>query len=167
MGDTSLGEPYARYAAVARLMMHTFFMNCLDASFSTNLRDMTNTSWEGSAAGGGGCKNAPGSCIFACVNMVVLVRSILTFHHNNSCIFGAHFVGWLSNGVFLFLCQVLPGIDIVTSRWHFPLSFSDISSLRRPEYNAATWQLCVECGMWSESSCCKPILGVVKELFFF
>ncbi|XP_030263278.1 thymus-specific serine protease [Sparus aurata] len=53
MGDTSLGEPYARYAAVARLMMHTFFMNCLDASFSTNLRDMTNTSWEGSAAGGG------------------------------------------------------------------------------------------------------------------
>lgn len=84
MSDTSLGEPYARYAAVARLMMHTFFMNCLDASFSTNLRDMTNTSWEGSAAGGGGYKNVLGSCIFACVNMVVLVGSILTFHHNNS-----------------------------------------------------------------------------------
>ncbi|XP_073349372.1 thymus-specific serine protease [Pagrus major] len=53
MGDTSLGEPYARYAAVARLMMDTFFRKCLDVSFSTNLRDMTNTSWEGSAAGGG------------------------------------------------------------------------------------------------------------------
>ncbi|KAG7237200.1 hypothetical protein INR49_032698 [Caranx melampygus] len=53
MGDTSLGEPYARYAAVARLMMDTFSMKCLDASYSTYLRDMTNSSWEGPAAGGG------------------------------------------------------------------------------------------------------------------
>ncbi|XP_071328023.1 thymus-specific serine protease isoform X1 [Trachinotus anak] len=52
MGDTSLGEPYARYAAVARLMMDTFLIKCLDASYSTYLRDMTNTSWEGPAAGG-------------------------------------------------------------------------------------------------------------------
>uniref|UniRef100_A0A3Q3M7Q5 Serine protease 59, putative n=2 Tax=Mastacembelus armatus TaxID=205130 RepID=A0A3Q3M7Q5_9TELE len=52
MGDASLGEPYARYAAVAHLMMDTFSMKCLDASFSTYLRDMTNTSWEGPAAGG-------------------------------------------------------------------------------------------------------------------
>ncbi|XP_075892988.1 thymus-specific serine protease [Nelusetta ayraudi] len=53
MADASLGEPYARYAAVARLMMTTFSTKCLDASFSTYLKDMTNTSWEGPAAGGG------------------------------------------------------------------------------------------------------------------
>ncbi|KAK2846863.1 hypothetical protein Q5P01_009862 [Channa striata] len=53
MSDTSLGEPYDRYAAVARLMMETYSMKCLDASFKTYLRDMTNTSWEGPAAGGG------------------------------------------------------------------------------------------------------------------
>ncbi|XP_053278599.1 thymus-specific serine protease [Pleuronectes platessa] len=53
MADSSLGDPYARYAAVARLMMDTFSMKCLDASYTTNLRDMTNTSWEGPAAGGG------------------------------------------------------------------------------------------------------------------
>lgn len=54
MADTSLGEPYARYAAVARLMMDTFSMKCLDANYSTYFRDMTNSSWEGPAAGGGG-----------------------------------------------------------------------------------------------------------------
>nr|XP_019950417.1 PREDICTED: thymus-specific serine protease [Paralichthys olivaceus] len=53
MADSSLGDPYARYAAVARLMMDTFSMKCLDASYTTNLRDMTNTSWDGPAAGGG------------------------------------------------------------------------------------------------------------------
>lgn len=53
MGDTSLGDPYDRYAAVARLMMETFLMKCLDASFSNYLRYMTNTSWDGPAAGGG------------------------------------------------------------------------------------------------------------------
>lgn len=57
MGDTSLGDPYARYAAVARLMMDTFFMKCLDANYSTYLRDMTNASWYGLAAGGGGYKH--------------------------------------------------------------------------------------------------------------
>ncbi len=54
MGDASLGDPYARYAAVARLMMDTFFMKCLDASFNNYVRDMTNASWDGMAAGGGG-----------------------------------------------------------------------------------------------------------------
>ncbi|XP_067364195.1 thymus-specific serine protease isoform X2 [Channa argus] len=53
MSDTSLGDPYDRYAAVARLMMETFSMKCLDASFKAYLRDMTNTSWDGPAAGGG------------------------------------------------------------------------------------------------------------------
>lgn len=53
MADTSLGDPYYRYAAVAKLMMDTFFIKCLDASFSTYFRDMTNTSWDGPAAGGG------------------------------------------------------------------------------------------------------------------
>ncbi|XP_062329699.1 thymus-specific serine protease [Osmerus eperlanus] len=53
MADASLGEPYARYAAVARLLMDTFSMKCLDASYANNLRDMSNTSWSGPAAGGG------------------------------------------------------------------------------------------------------------------
>uniref|UniRef100_A0A668A8S4 Serine protease 59, putative n=1 Tax=Myripristis murdjan TaxID=586833 RepID=A0A668A8S4_9TELE len=53
MSDASLGEPYARYARVARLMMDTFSMKCLDASYTNYLRDMTNTSWDGPAAGGG------------------------------------------------------------------------------------------------------------------
>lgn len=53
MTDTTLGDPYARYAAVARLMMNTFSMKCMDASFDTYLSDMTNTSWDGPAAGGG------------------------------------------------------------------------------------------------------------------
>lgn len=53
MADDSLGEPYARYAAVARLMQDVFSTKCLDASFSTYLRDMTNSSWEGPLAGGG------------------------------------------------------------------------------------------------------------------
>lgn len=55
MADASLGGPYARYAAVARLMMDTFSTKCLDASYSTYLKDMTNISWEGPAAGGGVC----------------------------------------------------------------------------------------------------------------
>lgn len=53
MADASLGDPYARYAAVARLMMETFSMKCLDVNFNNYFRDMTNTSWDGPAAGGG------------------------------------------------------------------------------------------------------------------
>lgn len=68
MGDASLGEPYARYAAVAHLMMDTFSIKCLDVSFSTYLKEMTNTSWDGPAAGGGGCAHVLGSGgFFACV----------------------------------------------------------------------------------------------------
>lgn len=74
MGDISLGEPYARYAAVARLMLETFSIRCLDASFSNNLRVMTNTSWDGPAAGGGGYEHVVlGNGIFACVNTVILI----------------------------------------------------------------------------------------------
>ncbi|XP_056140106.1 thymus-specific serine protease [Lampris incognitus] len=53
MADASLGDPYVRYAAVACLMMNTFSMKCLDVSYSNYMRDMTNTSWDGPAAGGG------------------------------------------------------------------------------------------------------------------
>ncbi|KAM6970123.1 thymus-specific serine protease [Aplochiton taeniatus] len=53
MSDVSLGTPYARYAAVARLLMDTFSLKCLDTSYTGNLHDMTNTSWDGPAAGGG------------------------------------------------------------------------------------------------------------------
>lgn len=90
MGDTSLGEPYARYAAVARLMMDTFSMKCLDVSFSTYLKEMTNTSWNGPAAGGGGCAHVVGSGDFfcVCVTVVILVSSILKCPSNN-CYFYA------------------------------------------------------------------------------
>ncbi|KAM9734008.1 thymus-specific serine protease [Menidia menidia] len=53
MADASLGDPYARYAAVARLMADALSMKCLDASFGNYVRDMSNTSWDGPAAGGG------------------------------------------------------------------------------------------------------------------
>lgn len=70
MGDASLGEPYARYAAVARLLMDTFSIKCLDASFSNYLRDMTNTSWDGPAAGGGRYRNVLGKwCFCVCVSV--------------------------------------------------------------------------------------------------
>ena len=54
MADPSLGDPYSRYATVARLMMDTFSVKCLDAAYSSYQRDMSNTSWNGPAAGGGG-----------------------------------------------------------------------------------------------------------------
>ncbi|CAL8372052.1 unnamed protein product [Gadus morhua 'NCC'] len=53
MADPSLGDPYSRYASVARLMMDTFSIKCLDATYSSYQRDMRNTSWDGPAAGGG------------------------------------------------------------------------------------------------------------------
>lgn len=53
MADASLGDPYARYVAVSRFMMDTFSVKCLDTSFNNYLQDMTNTSWDGPAAGGG------------------------------------------------------------------------------------------------------------------
>lgn len=68
MSDVSLGDPYARYAAVARLMMDTFSLKCLDANFNNYVREMTNTSWDGPAAGGGGCA---GKWYFVCVNSFV------------------------------------------------------------------------------------------------
>lgn len=61
MRDSSLGDPYARYAAVARFMLETVSMKCLDSSFDAYVRDMTNTSWDGPAAGGGGC------CLLLCL----------------------------------------------------------------------------------------------------
>ncbi|CAL8295962.1 unnamed protein product [Merluccius merluccius] len=53
MANASLGDPYSRYAAVARLMMDTFSMKCFDGTYANYQRDMTNTSWDGPAAGGG------------------------------------------------------------------------------------------------------------------
>ncbi|KAJ3590474.1 hypothetical protein NHX12_008425 [Muraenolepis orangiensis] len=53
MADRSLGDPYSRYAAVARLMMDTFSMKCFDVSYDNYQRAMTNTSWDGPASGGG------------------------------------------------------------------------------------------------------------------
>ncbi|KAI4898011.1 hypothetical protein NFI96_017490 [Prochilodus magdalenae] len=55
MMDSSLGEPYNRYAAVAQLLRDTFTQSCTDAQYSSYLRDMRNTSWSGAAASGGAC----------------------------------------------------------------------------------------------------------------
>lgn len=81
MADTSLGDPYYRYAAVAHLMMDTFSIKCLDANFSTYLRDMTNTSWEGPAAGGG--EHVVESDLSLGVIKVILVGSVFKCHFNN------------------------------------------------------------------------------------
>ncbi|XP_064418430.1 thymus-specific serine protease [Latimeria chalumnae] len=53
MADASFGTPYDRYAAVARLMLQTFDAKCLDTSYKTYLKEMSNASWAGPAAGGG------------------------------------------------------------------------------------------------------------------
>ncbi|KAL4647161.1 putative serine protease K12H4.7 [Arapaima gigas] len=53
MADTSLGDPYNRYAAVARLMLKTFSQKCLDVNYTTYMMEMTNTSWSSPASGGG------------------------------------------------------------------------------------------------------------------
>ncbi|XP_031429917.1 thymus-specific serine protease [Clupea harengus] len=53
MADASLGGVYERYAAVARLMLHTFSLRCLDARYASYLQDMANTSWSGAGAAGG------------------------------------------------------------------------------------------------------------------
>ncbi|XP_028925206.1 thymus-specific serine protease [Ornithorhynchus anatinus] len=53
MSDISLGTPYDRYATVVRLLLNTFEMTCLDASYSNYVQEMTNFSWDGPAATGG------------------------------------------------------------------------------------------------------------------
>uniref|UniRef100_A0A3B1JQL6 Serine protease 59, putative n=1 Tax=Astyanax mexicanus TaxID=7994 RepID=A0A3B1JQL6_ASTMX len=53
MLDSLLGEPYDRYAAVARLLQKTFLQSCTDAQYSQYVREMSNTSWTGPAASGG------------------------------------------------------------------------------------------------------------------
>ncbi|XP_030632674.1 thymus-specific serine protease [Chanos chanos] len=53
MLDSSVGDPYERYAAVARLMLQTFSQPCLDAQYTHYLQDMRNISWDGPASGGG------------------------------------------------------------------------------------------------------------------
>lgn len=64
MRDGMMAEAYARYAAVARFMLDTLSIKCLDASFDAYVRDMTNTSWDGPAAGGGRCCLSRGLGVF-------------------------------------------------------------------------------------------------------
>ncbi|XP_058846354.1 thymus-specific serine protease isoform X2 [Acipenser ruthenus] len=53
MSDMSLGTPYDRYASVVHLMLNTFAQKCLDVSYDTYRREMSNSSWDGPASGGG------------------------------------------------------------------------------------------------------------------
>ncbi len=62
MLDSSLGEPYDRYAAVARLMQNTFSQSCINTQYKSYIQDMSNTSWSGPGAGGGVCV-----CVCVCV----------------------------------------------------------------------------------------------------
>ncbi|XP_043926183.1 putative serine protease K12H4.7 [Protopterus annectens] len=48
----SKNSPYSGYIAVSNLMLATFGLKCLDASYKKFLEDMTNVSWDGPAAGG-------------------------------------------------------------------------------------------------------------------
>ncbi|XP_072546772.1 thymus-specific serine protease isoform X2 [Salminus brasiliensis] len=47
MLDSTLGEPYDRYAAVARLLQNTFSQSCTDSQYSHYVQYMSNTSWIG------------------------------------------------------------------------------------------------------------------------
>ncbi|TRY99904.1 hypothetical protein DNTS_004337 [Danionella cerebrum] len=53
MLDSSLGEPYDRYAAVTRLMQNTFNQPCTNAEYRSYILDIRNSSWSGPEAGGG------------------------------------------------------------------------------------------------------------------
>ncbi len=66
MLDSSLGEPYDRYAAVARLMQSTFSQPCINTQYKSYIQDMSNTSWSGPEAGGGVCVCVC-SCMLICV----------------------------------------------------------------------------------------------------
>ncbi|KAI7790067.1 thymus-specific serine protease isoform X1 [Triplophysa rosa] len=53
MLDSSLGDPYERYAALDRLMQKTFSESCTDVQYKNYIQDMSNTSWSGPGAEGG------------------------------------------------------------------------------------------------------------------
>ncbi len=71
MLDSSLGEPYDRYAAVARLMQSTFSQPLHKHPVQELHQDMSNTSWSGPEAGGGVCVCVC-SCMLICVCCVCL-----------------------------------------------------------------------------------------------
>lgn len=79
MIDSSLGEPYARYAAVARFMLDTLSIKCLDSSFDVYVRDMTNTSWDGPAAGGGRCCLSLCFCTWCFFSHFSALTQVVTF----------------------------------------------------------------------------------------
>ncbi|XP_038049891.1 thymus-specific serine protease-like [Patiria miniata] len=53
MGNTSIGVPLARYAAVNTLLLQTYGEKCLDVSYDDMITEMRQTSWESSASEGG------------------------------------------------------------------------------------------------------------------
>nr|XP_033815340.1 putative serine protease K12H4.7 isoform X1 [Geotrypetes seraphini] len=53
MTDSTFGTPYNRYAAVVHLMLEALEMKCMDTSYKKYVQEMTNTTWQGTAADGG------------------------------------------------------------------------------------------------------------------
>jgi hypothetical protein len=53
MDSQSIGDPLRRYAAVNDLILETYSQKCLDASYSSFINQMQQTSWNESAAVGG------------------------------------------------------------------------------------------------------------------
>lgn len=96
MGDASLGDPYTRYVAVARLMMDTYSVKCLDVSFSNYVRDMTNTSWDGPAAGGGGCICSV-SCRFVAFHKYSYLLNLSTLFHIKTTNFDVFYLNFMLN----------------------------------------------------------------------
>lgn len=74
MLDSSLGEPYNRYAAVARLMQKTFSQPCINAQYKSYIQDMSNTSWSGPEAGGGASVS-----LFMCSMTVLVSHTVFIF----------------------------------------------------------------------------------------
>lgn len=168
MGDTSLGEPYARYAAVARLMMDTFSMKCLDANYSTYFRDMTNSSWEGPAAGGGGSDQIMSFCV-CCVHSLFKTSAENGYFLHSICFQVACFFFFCSHeqrradvdNVMSVLWKVFhcdgPITGAISCGGCKNTNFSTICSCTRPEYNnTATGQaVCSVTRMWFLSPCSK------------
>lgn len=172
MGDASLGEPYARYAAVARLLMDTFSIKCLDASFSNYLRDMTNTSWDGPAAGGGRYRNVLGKwrfCVYVCQSTLCFlfynVTSITVIFIPGG--FLVSFVGRLSED----RCSFLRGITVVTHNVNvsnFPASFdnNNVQQLLPSDQNVTQTGFVLSTGCGHSQHAKKAMFGMLLKGFF-
>lgn len=98
MLDSSLGDPYDRYAALVRLMQEMFSESCTDVQYKNYVQDMSNTSWSGPAAEGGVCFLFTyslavlfSSCVEKCVSgCLILISTHLCFMFSSLHLWSVH-----------------------------------------------------------------------------